>query len=227
MKNSSAITDYISGKKEEKTQEEKTTLKFANEELPAQNVKVKHRLKRSAWRRNLHHLTSTAIQQRANRWLHVIEPILRRYGIPEDFKYIPLLESGFDLHCKSHRGAVGPWQFMPGTAREYGLRVNRSKDERMNIRKSTVAACKYLKELYAQFDSWTLAAAAFNGGSPRIKHAINHRNKGNYAAMHLNYETGTYVYKLAAIKNVLDKPEPINTEPVIALLKPDEILTLN
>lgn len=222
LKNSSAIADYLAAR-----DEKKITLKFADEELPAQNVKIKRKLKRSAWRHNLNELTSTVVQQRASYWLPVIEPILRRYGIPEDFKYIPLLESGFDIHCKSPKGAAGPWQFMPGTAREYGLKVNKSKDERLNIRKSTVAACRYLKELYAQFNSWTLAAAAFNGGSPRIQHAINHKNKGNYAAMRLNNETGTYVYKLAAIKKALHKPEPESSEPVIAFLKPEEILTLN
>ena len=135
----------------------------------------------------------------------VIEPILAFYGIPEDFKYIPLVESGL-CEGTSPKGAKGIWQFMPGTARSYGLKVGHGKDDRMNVRKSTIAACKYIKELYGEFNSWTLAAAAYNNGSIKLERAINRQNEDNYFRMSLNRETGSYVYKIIAMKEIISKP---------------------
>ncbi|WP_462267848.1 lytic transglycosylase domain-containing protein [Mucilaginibacter sp.] len=188
---------------------ETKTLNFAQEALPYDNYKVTNKLAHSIRKRRFNIYKTAAMQRRVQRLFAVIEPILRAYGIPEDFKYIPLIESGMQKGVRSARGAAGIWQFMPGTAREYGLKVNRHRDDRLNLRKSTIAACKYIKELYGNFDNWTLAAAAYNCGSPRIAHAINHRNKGNYYLMRLNRETGVYVYNLLAVKKIIGTPDAV------------------
>jgi hypothetical protein len=130
---------------------------------------------------------------------------LKAYGIPEDFKYMPLVESGL-AEGTSPRGASGYWQFMPGTARSYGLRVNSVVDERKNMRKSTIAACKYLKELHGIFNSWTLAAAAYNIGEINLLRQMARQGQKNYYKMRLNGETASYVYKLIAMKEIIENP---------------------
>jgi len=221
-KNSSALVNFLQTKKSKKS-----NLNFAKEKVPVQNAKVNRKIKHSIWRHSHYVLKSNNLQAKADKWFPIIEPILQLYGIPEDFKFIPLLESGFNSRLKSPRGAAGIWQFMPGTAREYGLKVGKGKDDRLNARKSTIAACKYLKELYTQFNSWTLAAAAFNAGSPRVAKAINRKNKGNYFFMRLNRETAGYVYKLVAMKEVIDKPVQSGHDTEWANLQPAEVLTIN
>ncbi len=205
----------------------KNTPSFADEALPLSSKKVNHRLARSMKRQQLGNYKTAAMQRKVQNLFAIIEPILKLYGIPEDFKYVPLVESS--LHGEvSSRGATGVWQFMPQTAREYGLKVDGRRDERQNIHKSTIAACKYIKDLYTKFNSWTLAAAAYNCGSPRVRHAINRKNHGNYFAMRLNGETGSYVYKLVAVKQLFIQP---NTGPnlpnVYAWLTPAEQLVVN
>lgn len=201
---------------------------FADESLPLDNPKVKQKIRLSLKRHAHQYIGSSVLHYKASKLFPIIEPILRAYGIPDDFKYIPLVESGLKSGI-SVRGAAGVWQFMPQTARDYGLKVNKSKDERLNIHKSTVAACKYIKELYAELNSWTLAAAAYNGGSPRIMHAINHRNQGNYYKMHLNHETGSYLYKLIAMKEIINRPVRYGYKDIYtgSFLKPTEVLALN
>jgi membrane-bound lytic murein transglycosylase D len=224
LKNSPVLFNIFDVKK---STEETAPLNFADEEVPVNNAKVKRKIEYSIWKHGYHEMQTDELQAKANKWFPVIEPILRLYGIPEDFKYIPLLESGFKKHVRSPRGAAGIWQFMPGTAREYGLKVGHGKDERLNTRKSTIAACRYLKELYNEFDSWTLAAAAFNAGSTRVQKAINRKNKGNYFYMRLNRETGAYVYKLVAMKEVIDYPVENGYDQTWANMKPSEVLSLN
>jgi membrane-bound lytic murein transglycosylase D len=222
LKNSNALIDFLASKKSPDS-----TLNFADEDVPVFNAKVNSKIRTSIRKHSYYVSQTEELQEKADKWFPLIEPILRHYGIPEDFKYIPLIESGFDNRARSPRGAAGIWQFMPGTAREYGLRVGHGKDDRLNARKSTIAACKYLKELYAEFNSWTLVAAAFNAGSPRVAKAINRKNKGNYFFMHFNRETASYVYKLVAIKEVIDRPEPSGQSMMADNLQPAEVLTIN
>ncbi len=225
LKNSPVIFNFFEAKKV--TEVTDSVLNFAEEAVPVQNAKVNRKVRYSIWKHSRYASYNHQLQARAKRYFPLIEPIMELYGIPEDMKYIPLLESGLQPHVRSPRGAAGVWQFMPATARQYGLRVNRKTDERLNTRKATIAACKYLKDLYAQFNSWTLAAAAFNGGSPRIAKAINHKNKGNYFYMRLNRETGSYVYSLVAMKEMMDKQAESGAEPGTAGLLPSEVLTIN
>ncbi|MEO6851418.1 MAG: lytic transglycosylase domain-containing protein [Mucilaginibacter sp.] len=178
---------------------------FANEAIPVNDDRINSKLHHSLVKSNFRHVQSNVLQNKAAKLFPIIEPILKLYGIPDDFKYIPLVESGLCSGISS-RGAAGLWQFMPGTARSYGLKVGHGRDERMNIRKSTAAACVYIKELYTEFNSWTLAAAAYNIGSIKLEKAINNQSEDNYFRMHFNRETGTYVYKLIAMKAIIEQP---------------------
>jgi len=180
-------------------------LNFAEETLPLGDVKVERKMKRVLATFNHRKIQTNRLHTKAAEWFPIIEPILAAYGIPEDFKYVPLVESGLNAGV-SPKGATGFWQFMPGTARTYGLKVNSKVDERKNLRKSTIAACKYIKELYGIFDSWTLVAAAYNVGDNHMKKQINRQNQDNYFKMRLNSETGGYVYKLISMKEILEDP---------------------
>jgi len=181
-------------------------LEFADETLPLGDEKVAGKMTRILASYGYEQLQTHRLHRKAEAWFPVIEPILAAYGIPNDFKYMPLVESGLKEGV-SPKGAAGLWQFMPATARMYGLKVNSQVDERQNLRKSTIAACKYLKELYAIFDSWTLVAAAYNVGDVHLKRQIDRQNQDNYFKMKLNRETGGYVYKLISVKEILENPE--------------------
>jgi len=196
---------------------------FADEALPVNDALVKRRLMHTLQKHNFKNVGTNILQTKASQLFPIIEPILRAYGIPDDFKYIPLVESGLCAGT-SPKGARGLWQFMPGTARTYGLRVGSGEDERLNVRKSTVAACRYIKGLYAEFNSWTLAAAAYNNGSIKMKRAINNQEEDNYFLMHLNDETASYVYNLVAMKEIISEPEKFGYR---SFLRPSELFALN
>ena len=196
---------------------------FANETLPTNDAEVRQRLQRSLRKHDFRNVGSNILQSKAIQLFPIIEPILKAYGIPDDFKYVPLVESGFGEGTSS-KGARGLWQFMPGTARTYGLKVGDGVDERMSVRKSTVAACKYIRALFSEFNSWTLAAAAYNNGEIKLEHAINHQSEDNYFLMHLNSETGAYVYNLVAMKQIILQPEKYGFKPYF---KPSESLAFN
>nr|WP_068891403.1 lytic transglycosylase domain-containing protein [Pedobacter panaciterrae] len=204
--------------KEEKTTKKDTTvtqneeplslmakLSFAEETLPLGDAKVERKMKKILAEFSFNNLQTNRLHRKAAEWFPVIEPILAAYGIPEDFKYVPLVESGLKSGV-SPKGAAGFWQFMPATARTYGLKVNSKVDERKNLRKSTIAAAKYIKELYGIFDSWTLVAAAYNVGDGHMRRQIDKQNQDNYFKMKLNHETGGYVYKLISMKEIVEDP---------------------
>lgn len=178
---------------------------FADEYIPVNDPRVDRKISLSLRLHSHKHIQSNILQIKAEKLFPIIEPILKFYGIPDDFKYVPLVESGLD-GGKSARGAKGIWQFMAGTARTYGLKVNKDRDDRQNVQKSTIAACKYIKELYSMYNSWTMAAAAYNLGEIKLNKAIRKQKEDNYYRMHLNRETGTYVYKLIAMKEIITQP---------------------
>jgi membrane-bound lytic murein transglycosylase D len=194
-------------------------LSFANEALPLNDDKVDQKMEHSLKTHSFKTIQSDILQHKAEILFPIIEPILHAYGIPDDFKYLPLVESGL---CSgiSPKGAAGLWQFMPGTARGYGLKVGHGKDERMNIRKSTIAACRYIKELYTEFNSWTLAAAAYNNGDIKLQKEINRQNEDNYFRMHLNHETGVYVYNIIAMKEIITNPQKYGYKHAIPCCNP-------
>lgn len=192
-------------------------LNFADETLPLGDARVERKMKMVLTAYTYGRLQTNRLHRKAAEWFPVIEPILAAYGIPDDFKYIALVESGLQ-EGTSHKGASGIWQFMPGTARIYGLKVNRKIDERKNLRKSTIAAAKYIKELYHIFDSWTLVAAAYNVGDVHIQKEINKQNQDNYFKLKLNRETGGYVYKLISMKEVVENPARYGYRPAKGLI---------
>ena len=146
---------------------------FAGEETPLKIADVKERLDRELLvNMNLHASTILAIK-RANRAFPVIEPILKKNGIPDDFKYLAVIESGL-VNVVSPAGARGVWQFMPETAKESGMEVNENVDERYDLEKSTEAACKYLLKAKEKFGNWTFAAASYNGGMTGVKKQIGY-----------------------------------------------------
>ncbi len=179
---------------------------FADEAIPVHDLRISRKLKKSLVKTSYNHIQSNILQEEAVKIFPIIVPILKLYGIPEDFKYMPLVEAGLKSGV-SKRGAAGWWQFMPGTARTYGLKVGKGRDDRYSVRRSTVAACKYLKELYAQFNSWTLAAAAYNIGEIKMAKAIKAQSEDNYFRMHFNPETGVYIYRIIAMKQVIEQPQ--------------------
>lgn len=181
-------------------------LNFAHETLPLGDKKVERKMKKTLAAHTYGNTQTNRLHAKAAKWFPVIEPILAAYGIPNDFKYLALVESGM-AEGVSPKGAAGIWQFMPGTARTYGLKVNGRVDERYNLRKSTIAACKYIKEMYQGLESWTLVAAAYNIGDGRLRKQINNQNQDNYYKMKLNRETGGYVYKVISMKQIMEHPK--------------------
>jgi membrane-bound lytic murein transglycosylase D len=199
---------------------------FANEALPVNDDRVNRKMQHTLMQHNYKRVQTNILQQKAEKLFPVIEPILKFYGIPDDFKYIPLVESGLCSGVSS-KGAAGLWQFMPGTARTYGLKVRAGVDERLSVRKSTIAACKYIKELYVEFNSWTLAAAAYNNGEIKLQKQIRLQNEDNYFRMHLNRETGVYVYNLIAMKEIINRPAKYGYKPTNANVLNTHLLAYN
>ena len=147
-----------------------------------------------------------SLRERADAFFPIIEPILAKYDIPDDFRYIPLAESGLNPRAVSRAGAAGYWQLMPGTARALGLKVGGRTDERFNVRKATEAACRYLRELYDELGSWSLVAAAYNAGPGYLKNQIRRTNHRDYYRMSLPRETRYYLFRILVYKEVLSRP---------------------
>ncbi|TRW23322.1 lytic transglycosylase domain-containing protein [Flavobacterium zepuense] len=178
---------------------------FAGEKAPLQISDVRERLDRELLVNANLDATTQLIIKRANRAFPVIEPILKRYGVPDDFKYLAVIESGL-VNVVSPAGARGIWQFMPETGKQYGLEVNDLVDERYHLAKSTEAACKYLIESKAKFGSWTLAAASYNGGVGGVNKQITFQGVTNYYDLLLTEETARYVFRILALKEIMQSP---------------------
>lgn len=180
-------------------------LNFAGERVPLQDFEVRERIDREFLVNTYWQSSTLLLAKRSNRWFPVITPILKRNNIPEDFKYLAVVESGF-LHGVSPKGAAGYWQFIPSTAKAYGLRVDDDIDERYHVEKSTEAACKYLNDSYKQLGSWTLVAAAFNMGISGVQKQLIRQQVSSYYDLLLNEETARYVFRILAMKEILSNP---------------------
>jgi len=180
-------------------------LNFAGEPVPIQDFEVRERIDREFLVNTYWQSSTLLLAKRSNRWFPVISPILKRNGIPEDFKYLAVIESGFTLGVSS-KGAAGFWQFIPSTAKANGLIVEDDIDERYHVEKSTEAACKYFKTLYSKFNNWTLVAAAYNLGENGVERQMIRQNAKSYYDLLLNEETGRYVFRILAIKEILSNP---------------------
>ncbi len=178
---------------------------WAGEILPF-TADAKERLDRELMVNTYYHSSTLQVLKLANRYFPTIERILNEHGIPEDFKYLAVAESGL-RHVKSHANAKGFWQFRKMAAKEYGLEVNDEVDERYHIEKSTRAACKYLLWLKSKFGTWTNASAAYNVGPTNFKKEMTIQGESNFYDMNLNQETSRYIYRLVAIKEIMTNPE--------------------
>ena len=182
------------------------TMEFCGEEVPLHLFYVRERLERELLINTYRHSTTLLQLKRTTRWFPVMEPIMEQYGLPEDFKYWAMIESEL-TNAVSPSKAVGFWQFLEGTGKEYNLEINREVDMRYNVEKEPVAACKYLKDSYRKFGSWISAAAAFNCGNGRISRTMDDQRVDSYFDMLLPEETQRYVYRILALKLITENPE--------------------
>lgn len=179
---------------------------LAGEQVPIESFSVREKLDKELIINTYRHSSSILYLKRASRWFPIIEPILEEHSIPNDFKYLAVIESGL-TQAVSPAGASGFWQFMKKTAPEYGLEVTSTVDERYHVEKSTHAACQYLQESYEKFGNWALAAASYNMGMTGVEQRLEAQGVDSYWELHLNSETARYVYRILAVKEVLSKPE--------------------
>jgi membrane-bound lytic murein transglycosylase D len=178
------------------------TIDFAGEPVPLQIIDVKERFDREMVINTNLHSTTTLVIKRANRLFPVMEPILKKHGVPDDFKYLAVIESGL-VNAVSPAGAKGVWQFMEQTAKERGMEVNAIVDERYHLEKSTEAACKYLLEAKNKFGNWTLAAAAYNAGMAGVSRHMTNQLVHDYYDLLLVEETSRYVFRILALKEIM------------------------
>lgn len=179
------------------------TLFFAGERVPTEIFYVRERLERELISNVYFHSNSMVIAKRAKRWFPVIEPIIKKNGVPDDFKYMPIIESNL-TNAVSSAGAVGFWQLLKSTAKENGLEVNDDVDMRYNVEKSTEAACKFLNKAHDRFGSWALAAAAYNAGCRRIASFLKDQKVDSYYDLLMAEETERYLYRMIAVKIILE-----------------------
>ncbi len=175
---------------------------FSGEEVPTFMADVQERLDKEMITNMNYHTNTTLVIKRANKVFPIIEPILAKYGVPDDFKYLAVIESSL-VNAVSPAGARGVWQFMPATAKEKGMEVSDEVDERYHLEKSTEAACKYLLSAKEKFGSWTLAAASYNGGMNGIAKKMEEQHVDNYYDLLLTEETSRYVFRILALKEIM------------------------
>ena len=179
---------------------------FAGERVPLQDTDVRERLDREIHVNTYWHSNMLLMIKKANRFFSEIEPLLKKYNLPDDFKYLAVAESGLD-NVTSHAGASGFWQFMKATGKEYGLEINNYVDERFNLELATKVAAQYLINSKELFGSWTNAAAAYNAGNAGITKQMKRQDATDYYSLLLNSETGRYVFRILAFKEILSNPE--------------------
>lgn len=181
-------------------------LYFADEKVPTNNFDNFESLDRELLINTYWQSQTLLFIKKAHRYFPIIEPILKEHGVPDDFKYLAVAESGLS-NVVSPSNASGFWQFLKGTAQDYKLEVNSEVDERYHLEKSTNAAANFLKESYKKFGSWSLAAASYNMGRRNISKQVERQKSDNYYDLVLGEETGRYVYRLIALKLILEAPE--------------------
>ena len=181
-------------------------LNFAGEKIPIYSPEIWERIDKELLKNTYWQSNTMLFFKKANKYFPIIEPILKKNNIPDDFKYLALIESGLD-NVVSPAGAAGFWQILKGTAREHGLEVNSAIDERYNLEKSTEVACEYLQDAYDKFGSWTMAAASYNMGKNGARRRIAKQGTNNYYNLHLNSETGRYVFRIIAVKEIMKNPK--------------------
>ena len=183
---------------------------FAGEPMPLERFYVKESLDRELLSNAYFHSQTIRFIKTAPRYFPIIEPILKAEGIPDDFKYLAVAESSLDPRAVSPARAVGLWQLMEGTGKDYGLEINDEVDERYHIEKATRVACEYIKDAYKKFGSWTMVAAAYNRGMTGVQRQIDRQQEEDYYDLLITTETARYVYRIVALKLILENPEKYN-----------------
>ena len=181
-------------------------LNFAGEMVPQDDPEIMERIDREFLVNTYWQSNALLLIKRANQYFPIIEPILAKNGVPDDFKYLAVAESGLQ-NVVSHAGATGFWQIMKGTGKEYGLEVNTNVDERYHIEKATQVACDYLNKWKKKYGNWTLTASSYNAGPGAINKYLRIQKVDNYYDLLLGQETGRYVFRIMAIKEILSNPE--------------------
>ncbi|XMO85624.1 lytic transglycosylase domain-containing protein [Algibacter sp. AS12] len=181
-------------------------LNFAGEPMPLENPDILERMDRELLVNTYWQSNGLLMFKRAKKYFPIIEPILAKHGVPDDFKYLAVIESGL-TNAVSPAGARGVWQIMPATGRENGLEVNKNVDERYNLEKATEVACKYLIRAKEQLGSWTLAAAAYNAGNAGVSRRLREQDVTGYYDLLLGEETGRYLFRIVALKEILSNPK--------------------
>ena len=233
---------YISDVPSEKNTADSYTIKalkipdeltFAGEKVPTELYDIKERMDRELLVNTYWQSNGLLLIKRAHKYFPIIEPMLKKYGIPDDFKYLAVAESGLENNSSS-AGAAGFWHFLKSSAKEYGLEVNQNVDERYNLEKATKVAADYLKKSKKRFGTWTLAAAAYNAGNARIARNLKKQQVTDYYDLLLNSETSRYVLRIVALKEVLSYPkkygfefdkEDLYTSPATRTVKVDTVIT--
>ncbi len=233
---------YISDVPSEKNTADSYTIKalkipdeltFAGEKVPTELYDIKERMDRELLVNTYWQSNGLLLIKRAHKYFPIIEPMLKKYGIPDDFKYLAVAESGLENNS-SPAGAAGFWHFLKSSAKEYGLEVNQNVDERYNLEKATKVAADYLKKSKKQFGTWTLAAAAYNAGNARIARNLKKQQVTDYYDLLLNSETSRYVLRIVALKEVLSYPkkygfefekEDLYTSPATRTVRVDTVIT--
>jgi membrane-bound lytic murein transglycosylase D len=178
---------------------------FAGENVPIDRFYVRESFDREIMAITFMHSATITMFKRACRWFPVIEPILKRNGIPDDFKYLALAESNLG-NVVSSSGAEGFWQFLKGTGLKYGLEITEEVDERYNVEKATEAACQYFKTGFKEYGTWTLTAASYNRGIDGVGKAVEKQRTSDYYDLSLVDETARYLFRILAIKQVYNHP---------------------
>ena len=186
-------------------------LNFAGEKVPQEDPEILERVDREFLVNTYWQSNALLLMKRAHKYFPIIEPILAKNGIPDDFKYLAVAESGLD-NVVSHAKATGFWQIMKATGQEYGLEINKNVDERYHLAKSTEVACRYLNKYKKKYGSWTLAAAAYNTGTGSVDKYLKIQKVNNYYDLLLGQETGRYVFRIMAIKEILSNPDKYGFE---------------
>ncbi|MBP6755901.1 MAG: lytic transglycosylase domain-containing protein [Bacteroidia bacterium] len=208
-------------------------LSFAGEKVPLNDFEIKESLEKEFFENKSWKKSSLNLFIKAKKWFPLIEDILKKEGVPDDFKYVAIIESHLS-NVISPMGAAGFWQLMPNTAQGYGLIINDDVDERYDVEKATYAACKHFKDAYSYFKNWTLSAAAYNVGIGGIQKALKKQNTTSYYDLLLNRETGSFIYRILAFKTLLSNPKHFGVEhrlkitsnfPVFKIVKVDSTIT--
>ncbi|WP_294635305.1 lytic transglycosylase domain-containing protein [uncultured Bacteroides sp.] len=182
-------------------------ISFAGQDVDLTRYDLRERMDREQLAFTYMHSTTMLTIKRANRFFPLIEPILKENGLPDDLKYLAVIESNLDPLARSSAGAAGMWQFMQTTGREYGLEVNTNVDERYHVEKATRAACKYLKDAYQKYGDWLSVAASYNGGQGRISTELKRQLADQATDLWLVEETSRYMFRLLAAKAIISAPQ--------------------